>query len=165
MFIILFYYYTAFDLVLHIMFGLYAIHRLSGAKMATIHTSIFTNSKDWSIRVPPNLAALTTLFEPPTGCSNKWTIRPVDGGTVRSGWDDFSERGVPTDYYARCSPYNLTTAQYSPGMCSSGQAVLNITEARFKSSTLWWGTCCDRLPFPYLKTIEFRQCLHLLPGT
>jgi len=130
--------------------------------MSKIYTTTVTDPWDWYGVYGSGFAPLTTFFEPPTGCETQWIVGSNEPVQILSG-SDGRDNGLPTDYFARCNPYSQSRPGYSPGICTSGQDVVEITEARFPSSVLWLGICCDRFRSPF-EDYQIQIGLHVYPG-
>ena len=101
-----------------------------------------------SVNIPP----LTTAFILPTECSTRWIQRQASENRIYSGamppW--YGSSAVISDYYQGCNPYAMSSAIYSPGMCPSGQTIVQIYQ---DNSSVWGGHCCNRY-VPFLLTLR-----------
>ena len=147
-----------------VLVGLLPVCRFKTASMATITTITFETPEDWDEVLAGRGAypPLTTFFEPPAGCSTQWIHDSDEPGRIWSGTDGIDD-GLQTDYFARCNPYSQIEPTYSPGICTSGQDLVEITVALFSSSLLWLGGCCDRLCSP-LEGYQVHERLTHHPG-
>lgn len=146
------------------------------------NTTDITNGTLWNEWLPTDstlFPPLTTLFEPPTGCSTEWIQNPLATSEIRSGAHDFHVPGssaasdssilydetfLPTDYFSRCRPSkHPMTLGYSPGICTSGQTMAAVVERRYSGSTYWMGTCCDRFLLT-IHTPHLHPYLHIPQG-
>ncbi|KAF2683500.1 hypothetical protein K458DRAFT_453104 [Lentithecium fluviatile CBS 122367] len=100
--------------------------------------------------IPSNKAALTTLYEYPKECLDRWALAfsTVSPSTlVFSG--DYSRWLTYNGYdfeYTACQPYSMNP-YYSPGVCPSGHTIATIAEMHVKGEggspiTVWQAGCC-----------------------
>jgi len=87
--------------------------------------------------------ALTTIFTPPASCSNRWLAAEQTG----IAWSTYSRDGYqpPVDpIYYSCLPERLRGPHYSPGVCTDGQTIADITKYEAGTRTMWQAQCCKR---------------------
>ncbi|KAI1424643.1 hypothetical protein F5Y12DRAFT_432032 [Xylaria sp. FL1777] len=89
------------------------------------------------------MAALTTLFTPPSWCSNRFAVFVDDhapGTSIippSSGWVDPS--------FPKCIPTQYTTAYptFSPGVCPVHMQIVKHTFGTRDGKTIWAAACCQ----------------------
>jgi hypothetical protein len=92
--------------------------------------------------VPASVTPLTTTSTPASICASRWYQEQPDSPSIRSGWDD--------RLYATCLQANATNVVFSPGICPSGQSIVDITEymttpeASDHGHRSWRGKCSER---------------------
>lgn len=75
--------------------------------------------------------ALTTSFQPPSSCDNRYYAEKASGGQVSSGTLD--------PLYESCQPTTSATI-YSPGMCPDAMETVSI----FTNQSVYTEVCCQR---------------------
>ncbi|KAH9990075.1 hypothetical protein F4779DRAFT_637978 [Xylariaceae sp. FL0662B] len=86
---------------------------------------------------------LTTVFSPPSWCSNRYAVfidtRTSASSTLQpsSGWIDPS--------FTKCIPtqYKTTYQVFSPGVCPEHMSMVTSTSKAHGGRTIWTGGCCQ----------------------